>query len=146
MFSSICRKGKEKNIEKNVISPVCCLMFCQNEGNLFHVKNIVRLCTREVKVYEPQLFKLNYFTVSVLDANYIAITVIAMFGKALMGMVFTLIYVSTGEIYPTVVRVTALGLGSSLARVGGALAPFVTLTVSSAYCSEILRLYSKDRA
>ena len=146
MFSSICRKGKERNIEKKRNIPVCCLMFCQNEDYFFHVKNILRLCTREVKVYEPQLFKLNYFTVLFLDANYIAITVIAMFGKALMGMVFTLIYVSTGEIYPTVVRVTALGLGSSLARVGGALAPFVTLTVSSAYFSEISRLYSKDRA
>ena len=53
-----------------------------------------------------------------------------MFGKAFMGCTFTMIYVSTGEIYPTVVRVTALGLGSSLARVGGAIAPFVVLSVS----------------
>ena len=65
------------------------------------------------------------------DVSNIAITVTAMLGNALMGMVFTIIYVATGEIYPTVVRVTALGLGSSLARAGGAVAPFIALTVST---------------
>lgn len=47
-----------------------------------------------------------------------------------MSITFSSIYVATAEIYPTTLRVTALGLGSSLARVGGALAPFIVYTVS----------------
>ncbi|XP_067947492.1 organic cation transporter protein-like [Watersipora subatra] len=57
-----------------------------------------------------------------------AVIAMSMIGKLLIDMSFQMIYIITAEIYPTTERVTALGLGSSLARAGAALAP---LTVYS---------------
>lgn len=85
-----------------------------------------------------------------------------MIGKLLIETNFEMIYIATSEIYPTTVsywiiiaaayisilfismfiailafllqaRVTALGLGSSLARIGGAISPYIVLTVRLAF-------------
>ena len=53
-----------------------------------------------------------------------------MIGKLFIETNFEMIYVVTAEIYPTTSRVTALGMGSALARAAGALAPYVVLSVS----------------
>lgn len=60
----------------------------------------------------------------------IAVIVLSMAGKLVIDANFGMIYIATAEIYPTTARVTALGLGSALARLGGALAPYAVLTVS----------------
>ncbi len=39
---------------------------------------------------------------------------------------FTVIYLYTAEMYPTVVRGTALGLSSLAGRIGGIIAPLVS--------------------
>ena len=66
-----------------------------------------------------------------LGAGSIVIACVAMLAAALVGCIFMFVYVSSAEIYPTTMRVTALGLCSALARIGGALAPFVALLVST---------------
>jgi len=57
-------------------------------------------------------------------------TALIMFGKAMAGMTFKMIYIATSEIYPTTARVTALGVGSAFARLGGAISPYLALSVS----------------
>jgi len=56
-----------------------------------------------------------------------AATTIVMFGKFFIASSFAIIYNYTAELYPTVVRNTALGVGSMCARLSGALTPLITL-------------------
>ena len=66
----------------------------------------------------------------------VAVIVLSMVGKLFIETNFEMIYIVTAEIYPTTARVTALGMGSAIARVAGALAPYVVLTVSTVFVSD----------
>ncbi|XP_076637125.1 organic cation transporter protein [Colletes latitarsis] len=55
------------------------------------------------------------------------IVVIVLFGKACIACSFAVIYNYTAELFPTVVRNTALGIGSMCARLSGALTPMIML-------------------
>ena len=82
-----------------------------------------------------KLQQCNFITFSHLESRFpgtrsIVVACVAMLANALIGCIFMFLYVSSAEIYPTTMRVTALGLCSGLARIGGALAPFVALLVS----------------
>ncbi|XP_022110872.1 organic cation transporter protein-like [Acanthaster planci] len=55
----------------------------------------------------------------------VARTVIAMIGKFCIAGSFAIIYVVSGEIYPTPVRSAGMGLSSVTARVAGILSPFM---------------------
>ncbi|XP_077160357.1 solute carrier family 22 member 13-like [Paroedura picta] len=57
----------------------------------------------------------------------VIVTVLAVIGKASLGASFSTTYVFSAEIFPTVVRQTSLGLCSTSSRVGGILAPLVSL-------------------
>lgn len=57
-------------------------------------------------------------------AGQTAATVLAMFGKLAMSGAFAIVYNYTAELYPTVVRSTAVGLGSCSARLGSVFTPF----------------------
>ncbi|KAL1006254.1 hypothetical protein UPYG_G00069810 [Umbra pygmaea] len=54
-------------------------------------------------------------------------TVIAVLGKFALAASFTIVYVYTAELYPTVVRQNGVGLNSTCARVAGILAPLIRL-------------------
>ncbi|XP_045066256.1 solute carrier family 22 member 13-like [Coregonus clupeaformis] len=54
-------------------------------------------------------------------------TVIAVLGKFALAASFTIVYVYTAELYPTVVRQNGVGLNSMSARVAGILAPLIRL-------------------
>lgn len=56
-----------------------------------------------------------------------AIVVIVLFGKACIAVSFAVIYNYTAELFPTVLRNTALGIGSMCARLSGALTPMILL-------------------
>lgn len=56
-----------------------------------------------------------------------AITVISLLGKSCIAGSFAIIYNYTAELFPTVVRNTALGIGSMCARLSGALTPLIML-------------------
>jgi len=43
---------------------------------------------------------------------------------------FQVVYIYTPEVYPTLLRSSGLGMGSSMARVGGMLTPFVAVVLS----------------
>ncbi|XP_013411247.1 organic cation transporter protein [Lingula anatina] len=60
------------------------------------------------------------------DLHWLIVT-LAVLGKMGISASFTIIYVVTAEVYPTVMRIIALGLASTFARVGSALAPQVVL-------------------
>jgi len=51
--------------------------------------------------------------------------VLAMFGKLFIFSSFNVIYIHSGEIFPTVLRHTGIGSCSIAARIGSILAPFV---------------------
>ncbi|XP_061462704.1 solute carrier family 22 member 6-A-like [Rhineura floridana] len=55
-------------------------------------------------------------------------TSLAVLGKGCLASSFNCLYLYTGELYPTVIRQTGMGLGSTLARVGGIVAPMVKMT------------------
>ncbi|XP_038620721.1 solute carrier family 22 member 6-A-like [Tachyglossus aculeatus] len=54
-------------------------------------------------------------------------TTLAVLGKGCLAASFNCIYLYTGELYPTAIRQTGLGVGSTMARVGGIVAPVVKL-------------------
>ncbi|GFG35119.1 hypothetical protein Cfor_09607 [Coptotermes formosanus] len=56
-----------------------------------------------------------------------SVTTIVMIGKFFIAGSFAIIYNYTAELFPTVVRNTALGAGSMGARLSGALTPLITL-------------------
>ncbi|XP_076868882.1 solute carrier family 22 member 13b [Brachyhypopomus gauderio] len=57
----------------------------------------------------------------------VAVTVIAVIGKFSLAASFSIVYVYTAELYPTVVRQNGIGLNSMCARVAGILAPLIGL-------------------
>uniref|UniRef100_UPI003AAF7B71 solute carrier family 22 member 13-like n=1 Tax=Centroberyx gerrardi TaxID=166262 RepID=UPI003AAF7B71 len=57
----------------------------------------------------------------------VVVTVIAVLGKFAATASFTIVYVYTAELYPTVLRQNGLGLNSMCARVAGILAPLIRL-------------------
>ncbi|XP_030625370.1 solute carrier family 22 member 13b [Chanos chanos] len=57
----------------------------------------------------------------------VVVTVIAVVGKFSLAASFTIVYVYTAELYPTVVRQNGVGLNSMCARVAGILAPLIGL-------------------
>lgn len=54
-------------------------------------------------------------------------TVVAMFGKFFIASSFAVIYNYSAELFPTVVRNSAMGLGSMFARMSGVSVPLITL-------------------
>ncbi|XP_067950167.1 organic cation transporter protein-like isoform X1 [Watersipora subatra] len=70
------------------------------------------------------------FAIIFAQGSYWAVIILAMIGKFIIAPCFSYIYIATIELYPTQTRTLALGAGSSLARLGGAVAPFIPSTVS----------------
>ncbi|XP_051543712.1 solute carrier family 22 member 13b [Myxocyprinus asiaticus] len=63
-----------------------------------------------------------------IPADYpVVVTVIAVVGKFSLAAAFTIVYVYTAELYPTIVRQNGVGLNSMCARVAGILAPLIGL-------------------
>ena len=60
-----------------------------------------------------------------LQPGTVLFTVLTLGAKALVTAAFTISYLYTAQLYPTSVRASAVGACSTMARVGGALAPFV---------------------
>ncbi|KAK7071333.1 hypothetical protein SK128_003957 [Halocaridina rubra] len=60
------------------------------------------------------------------DLGWLLVT-LAMFGKLCITASYAIIYVLTAEIFPTVVRNVGVGSSSMVARIGGALAPYINL-------------------
>ncbi|XP_074132481.1 solute carrier family 22 member 6-A-like [Sminthopsis crassicaudata] len=54
-------------------------------------------------------------------------TTLAVLGKGCLAASFNCVYLYTGELYPTAIRQTGMGGGSTMARVGGIVAPLVKL-------------------
>ncbi|XP_032939472.1 solute carrier family 22 member 6-like [Catharus ustulatus] len=71
----------------------------------------------------------NIFVPSELPALRMALAVI---GKGALAASFNCAFIFTGELFPTVIRQTGMGLGGTLARVGGMVAPLVRLTAEVA--------------
>lgn len=55
------------------------------------------------------------------------VTACALFGKLCLAASFAVVYVHSGEIFPTTIRNSAMGIMSVAARIGGILAPFIVL-------------------
>nr|XP_056708553.1 solute carrier family 22 member 6-A-like [Euleptes europaea] len=54
-------------------------------------------------------------------------TVFAVFGKGCLAASFNCVYLYTGELYPTVLRQTGMGLSNTMARSGAIIAPLVKM-------------------
>lgn len=62
-----------------------------------------------------------------LEQGSTAATSVVMVGKFLIASSFAIIYNYSAELFPTVIRNSALGIGSMCARLSGALTPLITL-------------------
>ncbi|KAK3752717.1 hypothetical protein QZH41_018692 [Actinostola sp. cb2023] len=83
--------------------------------------------------------RVTYFTIMMLGGiacllvlaipkEYTAVvTTMAMFGKFCDTAAFSTIYLYTAELYPTVIRNTAMGTASMCARAGGIVAPYIVM-------------------
>ncbi|XP_063534511.1 organic cation transporter protein isoform X1 [Cydia strobilella] len=65
--------------------------------------------------------------VTFIPAGSIISTVIVIIGKLFIAGSFAIVYNYSAELFPTVVRNSAIGLGSMCARLSGALTPLITL-------------------
>ncbi|XP_067170844.1 solute carrier family 22 member 6-A-like [Apteryx mantelli] len=54
-------------------------------------------------------------------------TALAVFGKGCLASSFNCVYLYTGELYPTVIRQTGMGLSNTMARIGSITAPLVKM-------------------
>lgn len=69
-------------------------------------------------------------------SEYIGFTIaLTTFGKFNVAASFAVIYVITGELFPTVIRNGAVGTSSCFARIGGMVAPYVAEAVSLTFNS-----------
>ena len=71
-----------------------------------------------------------------------AVIAITMIGKFFIAGSFAIIYNYTAELFPTVVRNTALGVGSMCARLSGALTPLIMLMVRANVAIKFPLIYS----
>ncbi|XP_069326244.1 solute carrier family 22 member 6 isoform X1 [Eulemur rufifrons] len=55
-------------------------------------------------------------------------TSFAVLGKGCLAASFNCIFLYTGEVYPTMIRQTGMGMGSTMARVGSIVSPLVSMT------------------
>ncbi|XP_043308297.1 solute carrier family 22 member 6 [Cervus canadensis] len=55
-------------------------------------------------------------------------TSLAVLGKGCLASSFNCVFLYTGEVYPTMIRQTGLGMGSTVARVGSIVSPLVGMT------------------
>ncbi|XP_019501076.1 PREDICTED: solute carrier family 22 member 6 [Hipposideros armiger] len=55
-------------------------------------------------------------------------TTLAVLGKGCLASSFNCIFLYTGELYPTMIRQTGLGMGSTMARLGSIVSPLVSMT------------------
>ncbi|XP_034944914.1 organic cation transporter protein [Chelonus insularis] len=62
-----------------------------------------------------------------LPGTETVVTTVALFGKSCIAISFAVIYNYTAELFPTVVRNTAIGIGSMCCRLSGALTPLLLL-------------------
>ncbi|XP_069064149.1 solute carrier family 22 member 6-B-like isoform X2 [Pleurodeles waltl] len=58
-------------------------------------------------------------------------TSLAVIGKGCLSASFNCVYMYTGELYPTVIRQTGMGLGHTMGRIGGIVAPLVPMISDS---------------
>lgn len=71
---------------------------------------------------------LTFFLVLLIHKeSAVATTVLSIFGYLLIDCTWTSTYLITSEIFPTVLRNTGQGTGSTSARIGGILAPYIAL-------------------
>ena len=67
--------------------------------------------------------------VSAFSGHGMVHTIVGVAGKGCIAASFALVYFYTAEIYPTSLRSAGLGLCSTMARIGGFLAPYVVVMV-----------------
>ncbi|NXO65033.1 S226A protein, partial [Phainopepla nitens] len=54
-------------------------------------------------------------------------TALAVFGKGCSAASFNCVFLYTGELYPTVIRQTGMGLANTMSRLGSIMAPLVKM-------------------
>ena len=104
-------------------------MIFRSDGNV-HVFSTKNISTSDRYTFQYlKLINQGLFLVFDLDFAWLT-TTLSLFGKVGSAAAFSVIYVMTLELYPTVLRNAALGGGSCIGRVGSMLAPYVASSVS----------------
>lgn len=94
---------------------------------LFLVVVVTIYCNRKVSLVVLFTASGLFLLVFIFIPQHMTYTILgfAIVAQILIYMAFTLIYLYTSEVFPTVLRNSALGFASMCARIGGFIAPFV---------------------
>ncbi|KAF6036483.1 Orct [Bugula neritina] len=90
---------------------------------------VIKIGRRRAILLSFLIATLSMLAICFAQGSYWATIILAMLGKFVVSPGFSFIYISTTELYPTQTRTLALGTGSGLARLAGAVAAFVPSTV-----------------
>ncbi|OAF72203.1 putative transporter SVOPL [Intoshia linei] len=81
------------------------------------------------------------FLLILVSSNKMVLTFFVFLVRAFTSGLFNCIYIYTIEVYPTIVRSSGLGIGSSMARIGAMLTPFVSQVLLNYSLTAAISLY-----
>lgn len=100
--------------------------WCERVKPFCHEQDPVRIKTGRCFNQHARLHEANFekIPLSSLALQHVALA-LEMTGKFGFTMAFSIVYIYTAEIYPTVLRNVGMGMCSSAARIGSITAPYV---------------------
>lgn len=104
-----------------------CMGLVEQPSYLISVYLMDRTGRRSITAFFMIFGSICCIVAALLASGSVAATAVVMIGKFLISGSFAVLYNYSAELFPTVIRNSALGLGSMCARVAGTLTPLITL-------------------
>ncbi|XP_061922773.1 putative transporter SVOPL isoform X2 [Entelurus aequoreus] len=108
------------------------LISCLGEVALIPVNIcLLNVFGRKRSLMMLQLAAAVFFLMLNICTTMLGFTVILFLLRSLVSMNFTVVYIYTAEVYPTVARSLGMGFSTSFSRIGGMIAPFIAQVLMS---------------
>ncbi|XP_047431693.1 putative transporter SVOPL [Mugil cephalus] len=108
------------------------LISCLGEIALVPVNiGLLNVFGRKMSLTVLQLMAAVFFMLVNICTTMFGFTVLLFLLRSLVSMNFTVVYIYTAEVYPTVARSLGMGFCTSFSRIGGMIAPFIAQVLMS---------------
>ncbi|XP_061524405.1 putative transporter SVOPL isoform X1 [Phycodurus eques] len=108
------------------------LISCLGEVSLIPVNIfLLNIFGRRRSLMVLQLVSAFFFLMLNICTSMFGFTLLLFLLRALVSMNFTVVYIYTAEVYPTVSRSLGMGFCTSVSRIGGMIAPFIAQVLMS---------------
>ncbi|XP_061570234.1 putative transporter SVOPL [Cololabis saira] len=108
------------------------LISCLGEVALVPVNiALLNFFGRKMSLTILQLMTAAFFMLVTVCTTMLGFTVLLFLLRSLVSMNFTVVYIYTAEVYPTVARSLGMGFCTSFSRIGGMIAPFMAQVLMS---------------